>query len=131
VVSSLRRTDPSRFVKFVKKMGRKRSGKKNFRSITVVLTFTAYVNNSSPNPFTHIGRRTEKRDKEIEEMRSACIKLRQEVKLAEEMAAEAQAAAGVGPGAAAEASEERRAAKRKSLMQLQAMNSHVATSAES
>jgi hypothetical protein len=55
-------------------------------------------------------------------MRSACIKLRQEVKLAEEMAAEAQAAAGVGPGAAAEASEERRAAKRKSLIKLQAMN---------
>jgi hypothetical protein len=68
------------------------------------------------------GRRTEKRDKEIEKMRSACIKLRQEVKLAEEMAAEAQAAAGVGPGAAAEASEERRAAKRKSLIKLQAMN---------
>ncbi|KOO24130.1 wd-40 repeat protein, partial [Chrysochromulina tobinii] len=65
----------------------------------------------------------EKRDKEIEEMRSACIKLRQEVKLAEEMAAEAQATANVGAGAVAEAAEERRAAKRKSLMQLQAMNS--------
>ena len=56
-------------------------------------------------------------------MRSACIKLRQEVKLAEEMAAEAQATANVGAGAVAEAAEERRAAKRKSLMQLQAMNS--------
>jgi hypothetical protein len=64
----------------------------------------------------------EKRDKEIEEMRSACIKLRQEVKLAEEMAAEAQATANVGAGAVAEAAEERRAAKRKSLIKLQAMN---------
>ena len=65
----------------------------------------------------------EKRDKEIEEIRSASMKLRQEVKLAEEKAAEAQAAAGAGAGASAEAAEERRAAKRKSLMQLQAMNS--------
>ena len=54
----------------------------------------------------------EKRDKEIEEMRSACIKLRQEVKLAEEMAAEAQATANVGAGAVAEAADERRSANR-------------------